>query len=538
MTAGKQRRNWVLHPFLFVLYLVCGVLAENPGEAQPADALRAGATLLTATGLSFAIVAMRRGAYAAGLLCSFTLVLLFSHAGLYGGWLGESAGGVGGAGLYIALGLSLSLLVSFGVLLAKTRLSHAGAWRVLSRGLDVVVGGLCVLVLAEVTLYQLSEDDGTAHLEASRAVDPIPLPAAAAQGPKPDIYYIVLDAYTRSDTLQAFYNGDNTGLLDFLGARGFEIADRSHSNYLSTKLVLPAVFNLDYLDALAARVGPASQDVRPLRAATEHNRIVETLRGIGYRIVNINSGPDYVTIADPDAAYELAAGFLGFTEFEAALADMTPLPALFDRLDAGAAASPAGVHRRRVEYAIETLAKQADEPGPKFVIAHVFAPHDPIVFGRQGEMRSVSIRLFHDYTAAQQQYLMSAYRDEVHYLDGLLTDALERLLDGSENPPIVVLQGDHGLRLFLARSVEQTCLRESFSILNAVLLPGVDPGSVPATLSPVNTFRLILDTYFGTELGLLEDRAYFSHRFGLYDFVDVTAEVESCATQASLPRPF
>ncbi len=532
-TDSARAGEWVFHPFLLVLYLVGGLLAENLGEARIADAGPALGCLLAGTAVLFALLARRRTASEAGLLCSLALVLSFGHGWVFGAWVGGETGNA----LYVALAVEVALGVGGAVLLARMRERHAAKQRAVSRGLDLVVGALCVLVGVEVALYHAREDADAARGEATRAVLPIPLPDGAADAPKPDIYYVVLDAYTRSDTLRAFYNGNNGKLRAFLGERGFAIAPLARTNYLSTKLVLPAVFNLEYLDDVAARVGRESMDVRPLRAATERNRIVETLRGIGYRIVHINSGPDYVTFADPDVALEAPAGVFGLSEFSAVLAGMTPLPALFDRFGAGADASPAGVHRRRVEYALEALAEQAAAPGPKFVVAHIFAPHDPIVFGRHGEMRSVWVRLFHDYTRPQQQFLMAAYRDEVAYLDGLVVDTLGRLLDASKTPPVVVVQGDHGLRLFLARRAEQSCLRESFSILNALHLPGVDLGALPATLSPVNTFRLILDAYFGAELGLLEDRAYFSHRFGLYDFVDVSAEAETCTTMGQIPPP-
>jgi hypothetical protein len=84
-------------------------------------------------------------------------------------------------------------------------------------------------------------------------------------------------------------------------------------------------------------------------------------------------------------------------------------------------------------------------------------------------------------------------------------------------------------------------LKESATILNAYYLPatGLDPdgalgaGSidVPAGISPVNSFRLIFDTYFGTDLGLLDDRFFFAHRSGMWNFIDVTDAAETCSTE-------
>jgi hypothetical protein len=64
---------------------------------------------------------------------------------------------------------------------------------------------------------------------------------------RPDIYYIILDAYGRQDILQAFYELDNSSFLNELSARGFYVADESSSNYIQTMLSLSSSFNMDYL---------------------------------------------------------------------------------------------------------------------------------------------------------------------------------------------------------------------------------------------------------------------------------------------------
>jgi hypothetical protein len=65
-------------------------------------------------------------------------------------------------------------------------------------------------------------------------------------------------------------------------------------------------------------------------------------------------------------------------------------------------------------------------------------------------------------------------------------------------------------------------LRESISILNAYYLPGVDSSQLYDSISPVNTFRLIFNTYFGEDYELLDDRTYYSPYWQPYDFYDVT----------------
>ncbi len=77
------------------------------------------------------------------------------------------------------------------------------------------------------------------------------------------------------------------------------------------------------------------------------------------------------------------------------------------------------------------------------------------------------------------------------------------------------------------KSLEDTDVRERLSILNAYFLPGEGAVELYKEITPVNTFRLILNRYFGTDLKLLEDRSYFSTCEHPYRFLDVTDELSA-----------
>jgi hypothetical protein len=75
------------------------------------------------------------------------------------------------------------------------------------------------------------------------------------------------------------------------------------------------------------------------------------------------------------------------------------------------------------------------------------------------------------------------------------------------------------------RSAEKSNLEERFSILNAYYLPGDGDAGLYDQISPVNTFRLIFNLYFGTEYARLEDESYFSTVARQYSFQLVTDEL-------------
>jgi hypothetical protein len=58
--------------------------------------------------------------------------------------------------------------------------------------------------------------------------------------------------------------------------------------------------------------------------------------------------------------------------------------------------------------------------------------------------------------------------------------------------------------------MEEPGLHERLGILNAYLLPGIDPALIYPTITPVNSFRLVVNQYFGADLPLLPDRSFYS----------------------------
>jgi hypothetical protein len=76
-------------------------------------------------------------------------------------------------------------------------------------------------------------------------------------------------------------------------------------------------------------------------------------------------------------------------------------------------------------------------------------------------------------------------------------------------PPIIIIQGDHGPWL---QSKEKRMW-----ILAAMYLPGHED-KLYSTITPVNMFRLVFNSYFGGKYELLKDVSYFSPVPKLYDF--------------------
>jgi hypothetical protein len=70
-------------------------------------------------------------------------------------------------------------------------------------------------------------------------------------------------------------------------------------------------------------------------------------------------------------------------------------------------------------------------------------------------------------------------------------------------------------------------LRKKMGILNAYYLPGMEVDALYPTITPVNSFRIIFNHYFGNKFKPLPDSSYvYSDRNHLYKFIDVTNELK------------
>lgn len=114
------------------------------------------------------------------------------------------------------------------------------------------------------------------------------------------------------------------------------------------------------------------------------------------------------------------------------------------------------------------------------------------------------------------------------YLNSKILELVDTLLAGpSDLRPVIVLQADErpfpGIPTRWTSRNRLRLIRQKFLILNAYYLPGQGTPSPYATITPVNTFRLVLDRYFGAGIPLLPDREFvFRGRSRLYTFREVT----------------
>ena len=134
--------------------------------------------------------------------------------------------------------------------------------------------------------------------------------------------------------------------------------------------------------------------------------------------------------------------------------------------------------------------------------------------------------------ATKPEVYVRGYRGQAIYITRRIEAIIDQILARSKVPPIVILQSDHGSGLRLnMQSKEKTDLRERMSILNAYYFPNQDYRGLYQDITPVNSFRVVLNTFFGARLEILPDRSHYSTWSEPYHFMDVTEAVHSASGQ-------
>ena len=517
---GFFERGWFA-PFLLSIQPVLNLFSINVAELNFSEVLR---SLLVSFLLGAAILGIAylllRDWRRASLVASLFLFLffLFGDAAV---WISESLGlGPARANLLMLVLVTVIMLV--------------WSWLVQKRIKDVPSVNLYFNVLAVLLFLNAGVRLGGYLLENGRSLLPgQPLQAAVVESvePRPDIYYIILDGYGRQDILQALYEFDNSSFLNELSSRGFYVAEESSSNYIQTMLSLSSSLNMDYLQTLNADGRVSLENRGDLIVLVENNRVRNLLAQRGYQLVSFHN--EYkATIPGADIYYEDSQNGIAYplTAFESIVIDhsmarvLSHVPALNKIL----IEMPYDTHRRHILFTFDKLQDVPALEGDYVVYAHIIAPHPPFVFNEEGGVIphdtpfTLNDANYYMREHSQKNYI-AGYRRQIQYVNRLVLETVDAILQRSTTPPIIILQGDHGPGAYLHwGSLENTLPAERFGILNAYYFPDGDYSQLYPSISPVNSFRVLFNQFFGADYESLPDRHYYSSWSFPFDFIEVT----------------
>jgi hypothetical protein len=324
---------------------------------------------------------------------------------------------------------------------------------------------------------------------------------------KPDIYYLVFDSYTSPLALKSSFGYDNSGLDTFLRNRGFFVASNSHSQYNLTAFSLTSSFNMNYLDRLKVSEDLfRKKEYLPAVSAMFETDLMKILEKEGYDIVNqsifnIKSHPPAAPLYNIWMLHQLYEKHNIVKAIINDLGWMLQSTFAFHLNSKKKKADENEASRNtHVEKTYEALMNTIAEPSlkPRFVYTHFMIPHYPFSYDSAGN------KLSDIPDDAPLDVDMKLYVNQLIYSNKLIRNAVEKIMTETTKPVVIILQGDHGYRHYL---LEDKSLE--FSNLNAMYFYNKDYRLLTDQPSNVNTFRIVLNTFFDQNLPMLKDTSYF-----------------------------
>jgi hypothetical protein len=502
----KKLSGLIWHPFFLLLYALLSLLVANYGRISRGSTLRP--TLLFFVLAGIMLVLGRRlfkDWHRAGLITSLSLLLFFSYGHIYGLLEGTSLLGLDIGRHRVLLTVFVLVWAGLCILIFRSKASVQGwTW-----SLNLITFILVVLQVSQLGLVarQTGAATGSVYtLDGPSSGTPIAveMPVSAE---RPDIYFIILDTYTRQDAYQEVLGYDNTDFIEALRQRGFYIAGCSLSNYTATSASLIASLEMQYLDELNPPLGTGYKNLTFLDPFLQQNRVSATLKATGYTLVTFESGymPTELVGADvylaPDAANLLTGGL---TRYESLVMQSSLGILVYDFAEHLPASvqyfldAPYVAHRERILFELDQLGRLEAIGRPKFVFAHILAPHTPFVFTWDGQPvdRDTPFTLNDDPELNDKVLYNQRFIDQTLFINTRMLELIDQIL-AQEGDPVIILQGDHGL---------PSSGKWATAMLNAIRLPDGEENLYP-TMSPVNTFRLVFNQLFDAGLSVSPDRS-------------------------------
>ncbi len=340
-----------------------------------------------------------------------------------------------------------------------------------------------------------------------------------APNKSPDIYLIVLDKYSSNRSLRDNFGFDNGDFEQFLRSRGFIVPSGARANYIYTMLSLASLLNYRYLDEIPSKPQAESRNRVYINHLIEDSAALRVLRSRHYRFIFFPTEFAF-TAQNRFADLQLPNPRKIFTEFELAWRRTTLLEPvlswLCQRFNCSTALVPFAGESTLLEWKFDQLRQVPSLPRfhrPLFVFAHLLVPHEPYVFNADCSTHPAfwpSFEAVPDETPEKQAYIA-----QIKCVNRQLETIVDRILRDSPEPPIILLQGDHGhglmpLHIPSLKDVSPDRVADRSHLFAGYYLPGAPTGIISDSISVVNVFPTVFRQYFGLALPSLPDITYWS----------------------------
>jgi hypothetical protein len=166
--------------------------------------------------------------------------------------------------------------------------------------------------------------------------------------------------------------------------------------------------------------------------------------------------------------------------------------------------------RERIGHAFTHLPDYATQEGNFFLFAHIYLPHVPFLYGPNGKELEYHGDPNVNWFLVHPENYAESYGYQIDYLNRVVLETIDRIQQSSKKPVVIILQADHGDDFLLDwNNPTADGVDARSSILNAIYFSDRAYEDLYPSMTPVNTFRMVFNHWFGTRYPLLKDKTLF-----------------------------
>ncbi len=371
------------------------------------------------------------------------------------------------------------------------------------------------------------------HLQAEKYAPGTAVAAAdsaiAPSADNPNIILLLLDGYARADVLHDLYGMDNTPFIQQLRDRGFFVADSSASNYAQTQLTLHALLGMQPIDpddfpdhdADAVR-GVLAQEYPDLPVWTMFKSAKYMLAATAMY------GSPKVKQADLTINEELTRDIA--TDLYLEETSWVCIRKILRQFGADPTGRRISSLNSDIDDALNFAVRAGRHPRPLFFLGHILAPHPPFTLAADSSVSTQHVDIrdgshYRDANGVSSAGYADSYSAEISALNRHIINTVDAIIS-SERPLTLMIMSDHGPGAYLDwESMENSDMRERMANFFAVYSSHGDVSAYSHHVTPVNVFPVLLNSHFGLNLPLHENRSWFSCWDSPLEFQDVTEEL-------------
>lgn len=326
---------------------------------------------------------------------------------------------------------------------------------------------------------------------------------------KPDIFFIVFDEYASSRSLQQYFGFDNRQMDSSFQRNNYYIAKNAKSNYNSTPLSIGSTLNLQYFNVPLENTATHAINMLQGWYSLKKSWLPNMLGQSGYAIQNfglcdLSKYPvhtsRYFTDYERNSLYYETLWGRVYRDilWNLGKLNLSFLSKMQQQQSEHRQITFIERNKQNWQSILHELKTQNDQP--KFVFGHIMMPHPPFYFNRNGNKTNISSHIY------DNRNNEGPYLEQLIYTNTWIDSIVNATNCNFSRPRVVIVEGDHGYRELPYKPE----LREKqFMNLNTYYFSDKDYSMLYDSISPVNTFRVVLNKYFNTKLPLLKDSTIY-----------------------------